>query len=249
MAGSARPASVRSTSPISSASMRSPTSCRFAGRPMQRAAGKVPAACRHGPRANVCSPDLALDRVSAFLLQLSPGTRPDDVKFALPQLPDVKIVEGNTVLTSSRQALSTLLVGISVFTAVPAHRPADPGRAAVLVDRAGTLSRARPAAGDGREAHAGDDRHPHGGGDHHRPRRPRRSRLRRRRAAHRSPVRSASTSVCWACRSPGRRSRSCRPARSSRSCSPPLLGLVGALLPAWRVRRMAPYALIQSEGR
>jgi putative ABC transport system permease protein len=27
------------------------------------------------------------------------------------------------------------------------------------------------------------------------------------------------------------------------------LGLLGALLPAWRVRRMAPYALIQAEGR
>ena len=29
----------------------------------------------------------------------------------------------------------------------------------------------------------------------------------------------------------------------------PILGIVGALLPAWRVRRMAPYALIQMEGR
>jgi ABC-type antimicrobial peptide transport system permease subunit len=28
-----------------------------------------------------------------------------------------------------------------------------------------------------------------------------------------------------------------------------MLGLAGALLPAWRVRRMAPYALIQGEGR
>ena len=28
-----------------------------------------------------------------------------------------------------------------------------------------------------------------------------------------------------------------------------VLGLVGAFLPAWRVRRMAPYALIQTEGR
>jgi ABC-type antimicrobial peptide transport system permease subunit len=28
-----------------------------------------------------------------------------------------------------------------------------------------------------------------------------------------------------------------------------ILGLVGALLPAWRVRRMAPYALIHSNGR
>jgi putative ABC transport system permease protein len=67
--------------------------------------------------ANVCSPDLALDRVSAFLLQLSPGARPDEVKFALARLPDVKIVEGNTVITSSRQALSTLLIGIAAFTA------------------------------------------------------------------------------------------------------------------------------------
>ena len=28
-----------------------------------------------------------------------------------------------------------------------------------------------------------------------------------------------------------------------------VLGLVGAFLPAWRARRMAPYALIQAEGR
>jgi putative ABC transport system permease protein len=66
---------------------------------------------------DVCSPDLAPDRVSAFLLQLSPGARVDEVKFALARLPDVKIVEGNTVITSSRQALSTLLIGIAAFTA------------------------------------------------------------------------------------------------------------------------------------
>ena len=28
-----------------------------------------------------------------------------------------------------------------------------------------------------------------------------------------------------------------------------ILGLVGAFLPAWRARRMTPYALIQAEGR
>jgi putative ABC transport system permease protein len=66
---------------------------------------------------NVCSPDLQLDRVSAFLLQLSPGAKMEDVKFALARLPDIKIVEGNGVLTSSRQALSTLLIGVAVFTA------------------------------------------------------------------------------------------------------------------------------------
>ena len=67
--------------------------------------------------AGVCSPDLALDRVSAFLLQLSPGAKADEVKFALARILDVKIVEGNTVITSSRQALSTLLIGIAAFTA------------------------------------------------------------------------------------------------------------------------------------
>src|SRR5262249_60404245 len=67
--------------------------------------------------AKVCSPDLQLDRVSAFLLQLSPGAKTEEVKFGLAQLADAKIVEGNGVLTSSRQALSTLLVGMAAFTA------------------------------------------------------------------------------------------------------------------------------------
>src|SRR5262249_10555837 len=72
---------------------------------------------RHGD-ANVCSGDLPLDRVSAFLLQLSPGAKMEEVKCGLAQLADVKIVEGNGVLTSSRQALSTLLIGMAAFTAL-----------------------------------------------------------------------------------------------------------------------------------
>jgi putative ABC transport system permease protein len=56
--------------------------------------------------------------VSAFLLQLSSAAKLDDVKFGLASLPDVKIVEGNGVLTSSRQALSTLLIGMAAFTAL-----------------------------------------------------------------------------------------------------------------------------------
>jgi putative ABC transport system permease protein len=66
--------------------------------------------------AGVCSPDVRLDRVSAFLLQLLPGAKADDVKFALARISDLKVVEGNNVLISSRQALSTLLVGIAAFT-------------------------------------------------------------------------------------------------------------------------------------
>lgn len=68
--------------------------------------------------AHQCLPDLPPGRVSAFLVQLAPGAKVEDVKFALAQLPDVRIVEGNTVLTSSRQALSTLLIGIGAFTAL-----------------------------------------------------------------------------------------------------------------------------------
>ena len=56
--------------------------------------------------ANVCPPDLQPNRASAFLLQLSSGAKIEEVKFALAQLPDVRIIEGNNVLTSSRQALS-----------------------------------------------------------------------------------------------------------------------------------------------
>jgi putative ABC transport system permease protein len=68
--------------------------------------------------AELCSPNLQLNRVSAFLLQLSPGAKLEQVKFRLAQLPNIKIVEGNGVLTSSRQALNAFLVGIAVFTAL-----------------------------------------------------------------------------------------------------------------------------------
>jgi putative ABC transport system permease protein len=95
--------------------------CRASG-----TAGRPPARAEDGQvlpvagmnHADVCSPDLLLDRVSAFLLQLLPGAKLEQVKFSLAQLPDIKIVEGNTVLTSSRGALRALLVGIAVFTAL-----------------------------------------------------------------------------------------------------------------------------------
>jgi putative ABC transport system permease protein len=82
----------------------------------RQAAPGVVAALEHAA-ANVCTPDLQPARASAFLLQLSPGAKIEEVKFAVARLPDVKIVEGNNVLTSSRQALSSLLIGIAVFTA------------------------------------------------------------------------------------------------------------------------------------
>jgi len=67
--------------------------------------------------ADNCKTEWPLNRVSAYLLQLSPGARVEDVKFSIAQLPAVRIVESNAVLTSSRQALSPLFLGIIVFTA------------------------------------------------------------------------------------------------------------------------------------
>ena len=218
-----------------------------AGNPPPKATDDAPAlaAISH---ADVCSADLALDRVSAFLLQLAPGARPEDVKFALAQLPDVKIVEGNTVLTSSRQALSTLLVGISVFTAFQLvallilvsllfsaivqerHREvgllramgAQPNQVMTII-----LTEAAIITGLGGLAGLG----------------------------------FGAVVLLMFARSLGFYFG----LLGVPFAWPPLavlqvgaivaivfsavLGLVGALLPAWRVRRMAPYALIQTEGR
>jgi putative ABC transport system permease protein len=80
----------------------------------QSAASAIAGIDHHSDGAT-CAADLPLGRVSAFLLQLSPGARIDDVKFAIAQLPDVRVVEGNSVLTSSRQAMSSLLIGVAVF--------------------------------------------------------------------------------------------------------------------------------------
>jgi putative ABC transport system permease protein len=65
--------------------------------------------------AAMCLPDYVGDKVSAVLIQLSPSARPEQVKFAVSQLEGVKVVEGNALLTSSRQALRSLLVGVAVF--------------------------------------------------------------------------------------------------------------------------------------
>ena len=205
-----------------------------------------PAAVRN--HADICSPDLPLDRVSAFLLQLSPGAKPEQVKFSLAQLSDVKIVEGNTVLTSSRQALSTLLIGIAAFTALQLaallilvlllfsaivqerYREvgllramgAKPGQVMTII-----LAEAAIITGLGGLAGLGFGA---------------------------AVLLMFSRSLAFYFNLLG----------VPFSWPPPpvlqagaivalvfsaILGLIGALLPAWRVRRMAPYTLIQSEGR
>ena len=65
-----------------------------------------------------CLPDLANDRVSAFLLQLAPEASSAQVTFAVGQIPGIKLVTGNAVFTSTRQALGSLLGGLAVFAAL-----------------------------------------------------------------------------------------------------------------------------------
>jgi putative ABC transport system permease protein len=65
--------------------------------------------------ADPCKADLPLNRASAFLLQLSSGAKVEDVKFSIAKLPGLRVVEGNAALTNSRQALGPLFFGIIIF--------------------------------------------------------------------------------------------------------------------------------------
>ncbi len=68
----------------------------------------------------MCLPDHEAGKVTAVLLQLAPQARLEQVKFAVSQIAGVKVVEGNGLLTSSRQALRSLLVGVAVFSGIMA---------------------------------------------------------------------------------------------------------------------------------
>jgi putative ABC transport system permease protein len=58
------------------------------------------------------------DRVSAVLIRLDPGARPEQVRFALAGMKDIKVISGTPAVTSVRQALSVVLTGVLVFTAL-----------------------------------------------------------------------------------------------------------------------------------
>ncbi|MCW5738355.1 MAG: ABC transporter permease, partial [Enhydrobacter sp.] len=73
-----------------------------------------------GEHAGMCLPDYETGKVSAVLLQLAAQARPEQVKFAVSQIAGVKVVEGNALLTSSRQALRSLLVGVALFSGIMA---------------------------------------------------------------------------------------------------------------------------------
>ena len=62
-----------------------------------------------------CLPDLAPGQVSALLLQLAPGASAQQVMFAIGQIPGIKLVTGNAVFTTTRQALGSLFSSMAVF--------------------------------------------------------------------------------------------------------------------------------------
>ncbi|WP_036285120.1 FtsX-like permease family protein [Methylocystis sp. ATCC 49242] len=65
-----------------------------------------------------CLPDLAPGRVSAFLLQLAPGASLEQARFAIGQIPAIKVVSGNPIFTAARQSLGTLVWGAGAFAAL-----------------------------------------------------------------------------------------------------------------------------------
>ena len=69
-----------------------------------------------GIASQTCMTGYQPGRATAFLLQLSSGARAEQVKFAIAQNPALKVVEGNSILISSRQGLRTLFIGVIIFT-------------------------------------------------------------------------------------------------------------------------------------
>jgi putative ABC transport system permease protein len=65
-----------------------------------------------------CLPELESEKVSALLVQLAPGASAQQVMFAIGQIPNIKQVAGNSVFTTTRQALGTLFTGAVVVAAL-----------------------------------------------------------------------------------------------------------------------------------
>ena len=58
------------------------------------------------------------DRISAVLVRLKIGATPEQVRFAIARLSNVKVVQGTTIVTSTRQTTKILFAGMLVFAGV-----------------------------------------------------------------------------------------------------------------------------------
>lgn len=62
--------------------------------------------------------DCGPDKVSTLLVRLKIAAKPEQVRFAIAQLPNVKVVAGTSVLISVRRVMTALLQGVVVFIAL-----------------------------------------------------------------------------------------------------------------------------------
>ncbi|TDX59708.1 putative ABC transport system permease protein [Methylosinus sp. sav-2] len=79
---------------------------------------REPLHAHHSASPATCLPDLAPDKMSAYLLQLSAGASLEQARFAIGQIPGIKVVSGNPIFTTARQSLGSLLWGVGAFAAL-----------------------------------------------------------------------------------------------------------------------------------
>lgn len=60
----------------------------------------------------LCTPPYSPNRVSAVLVKLNFGATAEQVRFAISRLPGVKVIQGASVVTATRQSTTVLLQGI-----------------------------------------------------------------------------------------------------------------------------------------
>lgn len=65
-----------------------------------------------------CEPKFDRNRISAILVRLNLGATPEQVRFAISRIPNVKVVQGPTIVTSTRQTSTILMQGMMAFSAV-----------------------------------------------------------------------------------------------------------------------------------
>jgi putative ABC transport system permease protein len=65
-----------------------------------------------------CTPKFDRARISAVLVRLQTGATPEQVRFAISKIPGVKVVQGPTIVTATRQTSTILFQGMLAFAGV-----------------------------------------------------------------------------------------------------------------------------------
>lgn len=70
---------------------------------------------KHDSDGKYSSPKFDPKRVSALLVRLKTACTPEQIRFAIAQIPGVKVIQGSTVVTSTRQSTTILFAGMIAF--------------------------------------------------------------------------------------------------------------------------------------